>query len=123
MLFHKLECRSILTAVLPLKGPFITFNWNAAPVEVHAGERGEAHWKTQTYGDVRVREVRYTPGYIADHWCRKGHVLYVLDGTLTTELEDGSEVTLSRGESYTVPDDVMAHRSRTDGGALLFIVD
>ena len=109
--------------MLPLKGTFTTCNWNAVPAETHPGESGEAYWKTQFYGEVRVREVRYTPGYVADHWCRKGHVLYVLDGTLTTELEDGTHVTLSTGESYTVPDDVMAHRSRTESGAVLFIVD
>ncbi len=56
------------------------------PSEVHRGERGEASWKTRHYGDVRVREVRYSSGYLADHWCRKGHVLLVLEGTLVTEL-------------------------------------
>jgi hypothetical protein len=33
--------------------------------------------------------VEYTPGYVADHWCQKGHVLLVLEGELETVLADG----------------------------------
>ena len=109
--------------MLSLEGAFSTCDWSAVPIEIHPGQHGEAQWKTQQYGSVRVREVRYTPGYVADHWCRKGHVLLVLDGSMVTELEDGREVKLSKGSSYVVPDDVMAHRSRTQTGVLLFIVD
>lgn len=109
--------------MLALTGPFTTCDWNSVLSETHSGERGEAHWKTQMYGNVRVRQVRYTPGYLADHWCLKGHVLLVLEGTLITELGDGREVTLAAGNTYAVPDNVMAHRSRTETGALLFIVD
>ena len=48
-----------------------------------------AYWRTQDFAGVRVRMVEYTPGYISDHWCNKGHVLLCLDGELETELEDG----------------------------------
>ncbi len=110
---------------LPLKSTFVTCDWNEVQETIHPGETGDATWRTQTYGDVRVRRVRYSPGYLADHWCERGHVLYVLEGTITTELRDGSEVTLNAGMSYTVEDGAMAHRSRTSRleGALLFIVD
>ena len=74
-------------------------------------------------GPIRVRKVRYSAGYLADHWCSKGHVLLVLDGELPTELQDGSSVVLASGMSYHVADDLMPHRSRTAGGASLFIVD
>lgn len=109
--------------MLPLSGDFSVCDWSTVPIDVHPGESGEAFWKTKFYGDVRVRQVRYSAGYVADHWCTKGHVLLVLDGVLITELEDGTEITLAAGMSYAVPDGGMGHRSRTLCGAGLFIVD
>ncbi len=109
---------------LPLSSQFVTCDWNEVEETTHPGERGEALWRTQTYGGVRVRRVRYSAGYQADHWCERGHVLYVLEGELITELRDGTQVVLLSGMSYTVEDGAMAHRSRTGPeGALLFIVD
>jgi quercetin dioxygenase-like cupin family protein len=74
-------------------------------------------------GNIRVRMVEYTPGYLADHWCKRGHVLFVLKGELVTELEDGREFKLTPGMSYQVAEDVNPHRSHTEKGAKLFIVD
>lgn len=109
---------------LPLRSTFVTCDWDAVSETHHPGERGDAFWRTRQYGDVRVRRVRYTPGYLADHWCERGHILYVLNGALTTELEDGSQIELRAGTSYAVEDGAMAHRSRTGSeGAVLFIVD
>src|SRR3546814_7290009 len=86
-------------------------------------ETGEAVWRTRNFGPIRVRQVEYTPGYLADHWCVKGHILLVLDGELVTELEDGRVFTLTAGQSYQVADNAEPHRSRTATGARLFIVD
>jgi hypothetical protein len=108
---------------LPLNVDFRTCDWEAIEETEHPGETGCAYWKTQHYGDVRVRMVRYSPGYLADHWCKRGHVLLVLSGTLVTELEGAAEVTLRAGHSYTVSDDASSHRSHTSEGATLFIVD
>jgi hypothetical protein len=69
--------------------PFGTTDWSNVPVTEHAGVTGKALWRTQNFGDIRVRMVEYTPGYLADHWCEKGHSLLVLDGRLETELVDG----------------------------------
>ena len=103
--------------------PFTAVDWTKVPETEHPGTSGTAYWRTLQLGPIRVRKVRYTPGYLADHWCSKGHVLLVLEGELTTELEDGSSVVLAPGMSYHVADDLMPHRSRTAGGATLFIVD
>jgi quercetin dioxygenase-like cupin family protein len=103
--------------------PFMTTDWSAVSPTEHAGATGRAVWRTIEAGNLRVRMVEYGPGYVADHWCRRGHVLLVLDGELLTELEDGSSVTLKRGMSYEVADEAMAHRSSTRDGAVLFIVD
>ncbi len=103
--------------------PFTAVDWTKVPETLHPGETGSASWRTIQLGPIRVRQVRYSPGYRADHWCSKGHVLLVLEGELVTELQDGSAVTLAPGMSYHVADDLMPHRSRTAGGATLFIVD
>jgi quercetin dioxygenase-like cupin family protein len=103
--------------------PFGTTEWNTVPATRHEGDRGFALWRTRQFGPIRVRMVEYSPGYIANHWCSKGHVLLVLEGELTTELEDGRVFTLKPGTSYQVADGAEPHRSRTASGARLFIVD
>ena len=103
--------------------PFQTVDWNALAETEHNGDTGMAHWRTMQWGDLRVRVVEYSPGYKADHWCTKGHILFLLEGELTTELQDGRQFHLTKGMSYQVSDDVSAHRSFTTTGAKLFIVD
>jgi hypothetical protein len=103
--------------------PFCTTDWSSVESTEHKGERGLALWRTRTFGDVRVRMVEYTPGYKADHWCVKGHILLCIDGELHTELKDGRAFTLRPGMSYQVADNAEPHRSHTETGARLFIVD
>jgi quercetin dioxygenase-like cupin family protein len=103
--------------------PFQVTDWSAIPATEHRGETGVAWWRTLEVGNIRVRMVEYSPGYVADHWCSRGHVLLVLDGELTTELQDGSLHVLRAGESYEVADGAEPHRSRAAAGARLFIVD
>jgi len=103
--------------------PFGTTDWSAITPTRHPGETGSATWQTRQFGDIRVRKVAYSPGYLADHWCTKGHILLVLEGELVTELADGRRYTLRAGDSYQVADGAEPHRSRTEAGARLFIVD
>ena len=104
--------------------PFTTTDWSQVASTEHSGETGRAVWRTLNIGDVRVRMVEYTPGYLADHWCDRGHILYVLEGELDTELKDGRRFKLMPGMSYQVSDfGDSAHRSSTKTGAKLFIVD
>ncbi len=103
--------------------PFGTTDWSQVEPTEHQGERGFAIWRTRTFGTIRVRRVDYSPGYLADHWCVKGHILFCLEGELHTELEDGRTFVLKPGMSYQVADHAEAHRSSTETGAKLFIVD
>jgi quercetin dioxygenase-like cupin family protein len=103
--------------------PFGITDWSAVEPTEHKGDSGVAIWRTRSFGDLRVRMVEYTPGYLADHWCSKGHILLCLEGELTTELADGRIFTLTPGTSYQVADGAEPHRSRTQIGAKLFIVD
>lgn len=103
--------------------PFGTTDWSTVERSEHKGVTGIAYWRTQTFENIRVRMVEYTPGYLADHWCVKGHVLFCIEGELHTELDDGRTFTLTPGMSYQVADNAEPHRSRTDVGAKLFVVD
>ena len=103
--------------------PFGTTDWAAITPTEHKGITGMAYWRTQNFGGIRVRMVEYTPGYVSDHWCVKGHVLLCMEGELHTELEDGRKFVLTPGVSYQVADNAEPHRSETAVGAKLFIVD
>ena len=103
--------------------PFGTTDWSDVPATEHKGDTGVATWRTRQFGDIRVRMVDYSPGYLADHWCQKGHILLCVEGRLDTELADGRVFTLTPGTSYQVADGAEPHRSSTKTGAKLFIVD
>jgi hypothetical protein len=103
--------------------PFGVTDWSKIEPTIHKGEAGHATWRTCQFNTIRVRLVEYTPGYLADHWCTKGHILLCIDGELHTELKDGRQFTLKPGMSYQVADHAEPHRSSTAIGAKLFIVD
>jgi hypothetical protein len=103
--------------------PFGTTDWPQVQATEHKGETGMAYWRTREFGGIRVRMVEYTPGYKADHWCEKGHILLCMEGRLHTELKDGRVFTLEPGMSYQVADGAEPHCSYTETGARLFIVD
>lgn len=103
--------------------PFGTTDWTQVPTERKPGETGWADWRVRQFGAIRVRLLEYSPGYKADHWCVKGHILLCLEGELVTELEDGRQFVLRPGMSYQVADHAEPHRSYTKGGAKLFVVD
>lgn len=103
--------------------PFEATDWSTIKGERHNGESGFAIWKVQQCGDIRVRMVEYSPNYKADHWCSKGHILYCIEGAMMTELKDGRVIELRKGMSYQVEENTFPHRSYTESGAVLFIVD
>lgn len=109
---------------MEIKGvPFCTTDWDKVAATEHPGEVGAAFWRTLEAGNICVRMVEYTPGYLADGWCSRGHVLLVLEGEVVTELGDGRIFTLSPGMSFQVADDDTPHRTRTEKGAKLFVVE
>lgn len=103
--------------------PMSITDWSQVEPSEHPGDAGRALWRTRQFGDIRVRMVDYSPGYVADHWCSKGHVLLCLRGHLDIELRDGRRMALRQGESYHVGDGDPPHRSSAPEGATLFIVD
>lgn len=103
--------------------PFQNTDWENIPATEHQGETGTAYWKTISYGDLRIRIVEYSKDYKADHWCSKGHIIYCLEGEMISELSDGTQHKLTKGMSYQVSDELSSHRSISENGVKLFIVD
>ncbi len=103
--------------------PFITIDWNTIPKTEYTGETGKAYWQTLQFEGLRVRIVEYTEGYLADHWCKKGHIVHCLEGEFTSELQDGSRFMLKKGMTYIVTDDLSSHRSFSAHGVKLLIID
>jgi hypothetical protein len=105
--------------------PFQVTDWAAVPATEYPGELGSAFWRTLKFGSLRVRLVDYSAGYLSDHWCKRGHIMFVVSGILEVELGDGQLFRLTPGMSFEVSDQESVHRTRTtaDTGATLFIVD
>lgn len=107
-----------------MKGiPFQTIDWASLPTTTKPGLSGTVSWQTASFDGLRIRIVAYSPGYLADHWCEKGHIVYCLEGSFTSEQKHGTPVLLSAGMSYIVSDDLSSHRSRTETGARMLIID
>ena len=103
--------------------PFQVTDWATITPTIHQGETGEARWRTWTQDGLRLRMVDYSPNYQANHWCEKGHLLFVLEGEMITELKDGKRFVMKAGTSYQVSDELSSHRSYTKSGARLIIID
>ena len=103
--------------------PFQTINWDNIVKTEHPGTTGTSHWQTIQFNGLRVRIVEYSKGYLADHWCQKGHIVHCLDGEFISELQNGESFQLTKGMSYIVSDDASSHRSITKNGVKLLIID
>ena len=102
---------------------FQTINWSEIEKTIHPGETGEATWQTLQFTGLRIRIVEYSAGYLADHWCQKGHIVHCLEGEFVSELESGEEFTLTAGMTYVVSDGLSSHRSVAKNGVKLLIID
>jgi hypothetical protein len=103
--------------------PFQTIQWDNIPKEEHIGAEGISFWQTLQYEGLRIRVVTYSAGYLADHWCQKGHIVHCLEGSFDSELSTGEIFTLSKGDSYVVSDELSSHRSSSVAGVKLLIID
>ncbi|CAN5600452.1 DHCW motif cupin fold protein [soil metagenome] len=103
--------------------PFQTIDWTNIEKVQHAGETGTAWWQTIQLGGLRIRLVEYSSGYIADHWCQKGHIVHCLEGEFVSELKNGEAFKLTKGMTYIVSDELSSHRSVSENGVKLLIID
>ena len=105
------------------KIPYQTIDWAAIPKVEYKGEQGTAFWQTVQLPGLRIRVVEYSMGYLADHWCKKGHIVHCLEGEFTSEMSNGEEFVLKKGMTYVVSDDLSSHRSKTKDGVKVLIID
>lgn len=103
--------------------PFQSIDWELIPKTTHPGETGISFWQTTQFEGLRIRIVEYSAGYLADHWCKKGHIVHCLEGEVYSELETGEKTILKKGMTYVVSDDLSSHRSSTLTGVKLLIID
>jgi len=103
--------------------PYQTIDWKLITRTEHKGETGTSYWQTIQLEGLRIRIVEYSAGYLADHWCQKGHIVHCLEGEFVNEQQNGEKSILSKGMTYVVSDDASSHRSRTENGAKLLIID
>ncbi|WP_457128155.1 DHCW motif cupin fold protein [Mucilaginibacter sp. HD30] len=103
--------------------PFQVINWDTIQKVNYPGDSGEAFWQTINFSDLRLRIVEYSAGYVADHWCKKGHIVYCLEGELKTELANGTSFKLTKGMTYIVSDELSSHRSTAYNNVKLLIID
>lgn len=102
---------------------FETINWSSIEKTAHKGDTGFAYWQTKLFSGLRIRIVEYTAGYVADHWCKKGHIVHCLEGKFESELDNGLLFTLTKGMSYIVTDEMSSHRSTAKEIVKLLIID
>jgi quercetin dioxygenase-like cupin family protein len=102
---------------------FETIEWTDIEKIAYQGETGTAFWQTKMYDGLRVRLVEYSENYVADHWCKKGHIVHCLEGEFVSELETGENFTLTKGMTYIVSDEMSSHKSIAKNGAKLLIID
>ncbi len=103
--------------------PFETIDWSKVEKTQHKGQRGTSFWQTREYDGLRIRLVEYSKDYFADHWCQKGHIVHCLEGEFTSELATGEIFKLKKGMTYVVSDDASSHRSISENGVKLLIID
>jgi hypothetical protein len=103
--------------------PYRAIDWDSIPRTEHKGETGTSFWRTVQLPGLRIRIVDYSPDYLADHWCQKGHIVHCLEGEFENEQESGERTVMAKGMTYVVSDGASSHRSRTERGATLLIVD
>ena len=103
--------------------PFQALHWDSVPRTQHKGETGTAWWQTIQFPGLRIRLVEYSKNYLADHWCQKGHIIHCLEGEFVSEMESGEKTHFTKGMSYVVSDELSSHRSISENGVKLLIVD
>ena len=103
--------------------PFQTIDWTSIERIEYKGETGVAVWQTVQFAGLRIRLVEYSNEYLADHWCQKGHIVHCLEGEFISELKTGEKIKLTKGETYIVSDELSSHRSVSENGVKLLIID
>lgn len=105
------------------KIPYMAIDWTTVEKVENSGNTGSTTTQTIHFDGIRIRLVEYSKDYTADHWCQKGHIVYCLEGEFVSQLKNGNNFILSQGMTYIVSDELSSHRSISENGVKLFIID
>lgn len=103
--------------------PFTKIDWQQIEKIEYKGDSGVAYWQTMQHNGLRIRKVEYSANYLADHWCQKGHIVHCLEGEFISELSTGQKDFFKAGDTYVVTDNASSHRSISENGVQLLIID
>lgn len=101
----------------------IPINWEDIPTEKSNGITGFVLSKTVELPTIKIRQLNFSESYEADHWCEKGHIFYVIKGTLIIAYDDGSQITIPTGNSLILGDNISAHKAITETETQILIID
>lgn len=101
----------------------LAIDWNTCPTVIVQGAQGTITVSQVEIGEIRIRLAQFSPDYLADHWCVKGHIVQVLDGQLILEHRESETLFLDAGKTFIVGDDAQPHLARSEGGAKVIIID
>ena len=103
--------------------PFKGVDWKGVVKVEYPGTTGTSFWQTLSFAHLRIRKVEYSSGYIADHWCPKGHIAHCLEGSFDCEIQGDMTFRVEKGMSFVVSDELSSHRSVSKSGAIVLIID
>ena len=102
----------------------LSTDWSSLVSESVEGLSGNSRSKSIKYGNIRMRTMEYSPGFEADHWCPRGHIIFVLEGEITIKLKDETEQKISKGMSFICGDnETNPHMVYSKKGAFVIIID
>lgn len=75
-------------------------DFNSIPWEIPADG---VRFKAYKQKGKQVRLVEFTDQFVETDWCKKGHIVYILEGTLEVNF-DGNVVVFKAGDGLCIPE-------------------
>lgn len=97
-------------------------NFESIPWEIPADG---VRFKAYKQNGKQVRLVEFTDRFVEADWCRKGHIVYILEGQLKVNF-NGNEVVFNTGDGLFIPageKDKHMGRALTKVVRMLFVED
>jgi len=101
----------------------IPIDWDKIPSEKINGTSGFVISKMVEFNYIRIRLLHFSENYEADHWCDKGHIIFVVFGELVIEYKDNTHQKILTNNSVILGDNILSHKVITEIETKVFIID